>query len=115
MSAASVARSTTMLAGTRSEGPLDRYSSRLGRSVSSSRSRIIGGVTVLKIGMAGSGIHVDRARRLLASPRVPEKKPPRQVEWPILHPEPADLAALYQLCDGVLLDDGVRLFGRGEV
>src|SRR3954452_14266611 len=65
--------------------------------------------------MADSGIYVDRARSLLASPRVVEKKPPRQVGWPIAHSEPPDLAALYQLCDGVLLDDGVRLFGRGEL
>jgi hypothetical protein len=65
--------------------------------------------------MGGSGSYVDRARRLLASPRVLEKKPPRAVSWPIAHAEPADLAALYQLCDGVLLDDGVRVFGRGEL
>src|SRR2546421_9137276 len=65
--------------------------------------------------MAGSGIYADRARRLLASPRVVETNPPRQVDWPIAHSEPADLAALYQLCDGLRLDDGVRLFGRGEL
>jgi hypothetical protein len=35
--------------------------------------------------------------------------------WPFSHPEPADLAALYAVCDGIELDDGVRIFGRGEL
>ncbi len=52
---------------------------------------------------------------LLGSPSVRERKPPRDVPWPIAHAEPADLVALYQLCDGVVLDDGARLFGRGEL
>src|SRR5438552_2000812 len=65
--------------------------------------------------MGQAGIYVDRARALLASPRVVEKKPPRDVAWPIAHPEPPDLAALYALCDGLVLDTGVRLFGRGEL
>jgi len=31
------------------------------------------------------------------------------------HDEPADLRALYSVLDGILLDDDVRLFGRGEL
>src|SRR5579859_2215730 len=65
--------------------------------------------------MAEAGIYAERVRRLLASPRVVERKPARHVAWPVPHPEPADLAALYAACDGLLLDDGVRLFGRGEL
>ena len=30
-------------------------------------------------------------------------------------PSRGDLAALYDRCDGVALDDGVRIFGRGEL
>jgi hypothetical protein len=65
--------------------------------------------------MAEAGSYGDRARLFLSSPRVRERKPPRGVAWPIAHREPADLGALYELCDGVLLDDGARLFGRGEL
>jgi hypothetical protein len=65
--------------------------------------------------MGRAGSHADRAKTLLGSPRVRERKPPRDVAWPIAHPEPADLGALYLLCDGVVLDDGARLFGRGEL
>jgi len=46
---------------------------------------------------------------------VRERKPPRDVAWPIAHAEPADLGALYQICDGLVLEDGARLFGRGEL
>jgi hypothetical protein len=65
--------------------------------------------------MAPVGIHTSRVERLLASPRVMEKKPHRDVAWPIPYPEPADLSALYLACDGLELDDGTRLFGRGEL
>ncbi len=65
--------------------------------------------------MAEDGSYADRAKRLLASPRVRERKPPRGVGWPITHAEPADLTAMYALCDGFVLDDGARLFGRGEL
>jgi hypothetical protein len=42
--------------------------------------------------------------------------PPRSdAVWPFSHAEPADLAALYAVCDGVELDDGARIFGRGEL
>jgi hypothetical protein len=65
--------------------------------------------------MAPVGIHTSRVERLLASPRVTETKPHRDVTWPISHPEPADLSALYVACDGLELVDGTRLFGRGEL
>ncbi|MET0595979.1 MAG: hypothetical protein ABW133_24980 [Polyangiaceae bacterium] len=42
--------------------------------------------------------------------------PPRNdAVWPFRHPEPPDLAALYAVSDGLELDDGVRIFGRGEL
>jgi hypothetical protein len=65
--------------------------------------------------MAEVGIHPSRVERLLGSSRVVEKKPHRDVDWPIPHAEPADLSALYRVCDGVELDDGTHLFGRGEL
>lgn len=65
--------------------------------------------------MAEAGIYADRVRALLASPRIVEKKRPRAADWPVAHPEPADFAALYAACDGLVLDDGVRIFGRGEL
>src|SRR5882672_6551603 len=65
--------------------------------------------------MAVVGIHTSRVERLLASPRVMEKKPHRAVAWPIPHAEPADLGALYLTCDGLELDEGTRVFGRGEL
>jgi len=65
--------------------------------------------------MAPVGIHTRRVERLLASPRVTESKPPRDVAWPISHTEPADLSALYLACDGLELADGTRLFGKGEL
>src|SRR5258708_3566877 len=57
----------------------------------------------------------ERVALLLSSPRVRETSPPRDVEWPMAYPEPVDLGAVYRACDGLLLDDGVRLFGRGEL
>jgi len=57
----------------------------------------------------------ERIALLLSSPRVRETRPPRDVEWPIGYAEPVDLGALYRACDGLLLDDGVRIFGRGEL
>jgi hypothetical protein len=65
--------------------------------------------------MAEVGSYADRANLLLTSPRVRERKPPRDIVWPIAHAEPADLSLLYELCDGLALDDGARLFGRGEL
>src|SRR3954454_12769744 len=65
--------------------------------------------------MAPVGIHTSRVERLLASPRVKETKPPRDVAWPISLTEPADLSALYFACDGLELADGTRLFGKGEL
>jgi hypothetical protein len=65
--------------------------------------------------MPKAGSYGDRAKLLLASPRVRERKPPRGVAWPMAHAEPPDLGALYQLCDGLALDDGARLFGKGEL
>jgi hypothetical protein len=66
--------------------------------------------------VANEGSHAERATRLLASPRVRHAVPPRpSAIWPFSHPEPLDLAALYGLCDGIELDDGVRIFGRGEL
>jgi hypothetical protein len=66
--------------------------------------------------VAHHGSHAERATRLLASPRVKLARPPRpDAAWPIPFPEPADLAALYAICDGLELDDGVRIFGRGEL
>jgi hypothetical protein len=61
------------------------------------------------------GIHPSRVERLLGSSRVVAKKPHRDVAWPIHHAEPADVSALYLACDGLELDDGTRLFGRGEL
>ena len=66
--------------------------------------------------MALDGSHAERATRLLASPRVRLAVAPRpDAVWPFAHPEPADLTALYALCDGIELEDGVRIFGRGEL
>jgi len=65
--------------------------------------------------MAPVGIHTSRVERLLASPRVVETKPHRDVAWPISHAEPADLSALYLACDGLDLDEGTHLVGRGEL
>ncbi|HEX9295338.1 MAG TPA: hypothetical protein VF881_05870 [Polyangiaceae bacterium] len=65
--------------------------------------------------MPGTGSHLERVALLLASPRVSEKKTPRAVDWPISYPEPADLTALYRACDGLTLEDGVQLLGRGEL
>jgi hypothetical protein len=65
--------------------------------------------------MSLAGSYADRVATLLASPRVVERRPPRDVAWPIAHPEPADVGALYLACDGLLLDAGVRVFGRGEL
>jgi hypothetical protein len=61
------------------------------------------------------GIHRSRVERLLGSPGVVERRPRREVDWPIPHAEPADLSALYLACDGLELDDATRLFGRGEL
>src|SRR6266851_4878494 len=65
--------------------------------------------------MAGAGIYADGVARLLQSPRVRGTRPRRDVAWPVPHPEPPDLSALYAVCDGLELADGVRLFGRGEL
>ena len=70
----------------------------------------------MKIGVADDGSHAERATRLLASPRVRHAVAPRpDAVWPFAYPEPTDLAALYAVCDGLELDDGVRIFGRGEL
>jgi hypothetical protein len=37
------------------------------------------------------------------------------VSWPLPFPEPADLRALYAFCDGLTLDDGFSLLGKGEL
>ena len=66
--------------------------------------------------MANDGSQAERATLLLASPRVKRVVPPRpDAAWPFAHREPADLVALYAACDGVELDDGVHIFGRGEL
>jgi hypothetical protein len=52
---------------------------------------------------------------LLASPRVVARRPGREVAWPVAYPEPADLAALYASCDGLTLEDGTALLGKGEI
>jgi len=59
--------------------------------------------------------HSHRVAQLLASPRVLAVRPTRAVAWPIAHPEPPDLAALYARCDGLTLDDGTTLLGKGEI
>jgi hypothetical protein len=66
--------------------------------------------------VAHDGSHAERAKSLLASPRVSRVVPLRpEAAWPFSFAEPADLAALYGVCDGIELDDGVRIFGRGEL
>jgi hypothetical protein len=66
--------------------------------------------------VANDGSHAERAARLLASPRVRNAVPPRpDATWPFSHSEPPDLVAFYAACDGVELDDGVRIFGHGEL
>src|SRR3954470_17653651 len=65
--------------------------------------------------MAEAGSYDDRVRILLGSERVLEIKPARDVAWPIAHPAPADLGALYRACDGLVIEGGVRLFGCGEL
>jgi hypothetical protein len=66
--------------------------------------------------VALDGSHAERAIRLTASPRAVRVNPPRtDAAWPFRHPEPPDLAAFYAVCDGLELDDGVRIFGRGEL
>ncbi|HMI87462.1 MAG TPA: hypothetical protein VK550_25415 [Polyangiaceae bacterium] len=66
--------------------------------------------------MANDGSHAERTALLLASPRVRSAAAVRpDAVWPFAHAEPADLRALYHHCDGIELDDGVRIFGRGEL
>ena len=66
--------------------------------------------------MANDVSHTERATCLLASPRVKLARPVRaDAVWPFPHPEPADVAALYAVSDGLELEDGVRIFGRGEL
>jgi hypothetical protein len=65
--------------------------------------------------MAFAQIHTSRVNRMLASVRVVARKSPRDVAWPVAHPQPADLVALYHACDGLELDDGTHLFGKGEL
>jgi hypothetical protein len=66
--------------------------------------------------VALDGSHAERASRLIASARAVRVNPARSdAPWPFRHPEPPDLAALYAVCDGLELDDGVRIFGRGEL
>jgi hypothetical protein len=66
--------------------------------------------------VANDGSHAERATRLLASPRVKHARAARpDAAWPFLHPEPPDLTALYGLCDGLELDGGEHIFGRGEL
>src|SRR5262252_3997987 len=57
----------------------------------------------------------ERVAALLASPRVVSRRPPRDVPWPLPFAEPADLRALYACCDGLALDDGFSLLGKGEL
>jgi hypothetical protein len=59
--------------------------------------------------------HSHRVSQLFSSPRVVAHRPPRDVAWPVAQPEPADLAALYAMCDGLTLDDGFSLLGKGEI
>jgi hypothetical protein len=66
--------------------------------------------------VAHDGSHDERVARLLSSARVQHVNPPRpEAAWPFAAPEPAELAAFYARCDGLALDDGVRIFGRGEL
>jgi len=66
--------------------------------------------------VADDGSQAERATRLLASSRMKHVVPARpDAAWPFAHAEPADLAAFYAACDGVELDDGVHIFGRGEL
>jgi hypothetical protein len=62
------------------------------------------------------GSHDERVARLLSSARVKQLNPPRPgAAWPFTAPEPAESLAFYARCDGLELDDGVRIFGRGEL
>lgn len=66
--------------------------------------------------MVHDGSHDERVARLLSSERVKQLVPPRNgAAWPFAAPEPAELSAFYARCDGLELDDGVRVFGRGEL
>jgi hypothetical protein len=66
--------------------------------------------------VALDGSHAERATRLIASPRVVRVNPARtDAPWSFRHPQPPDLVALYAACDGLELDDGARIFGRGEL
>jgi hypothetical protein len=65
--------------------------------------------------MNEAGIYKARVARLFASGRVVAQKPPRDVAWPIAYSEPPDLAVLYAAADGLALDDGLVLFGKGEL
>ena len=66
--------------------------------------------------MAQGRSHAERVALLLAAPGVKKTNPPRPaIAWPLHFPEPADLQALYAVCDGVETDTGVRAFGRGEL
>jgi hypothetical protein len=60
-------------------------------------------------------IYSERVEALLSSPRVASRRPPRDVAWPLAQREPPDLAVLYAACDGLTLDDGSTLFGKGEI
>ena len=65
--------------------------------------------------MGEAGIYAERVHRLLSSPEILERRPPRNVDWPVAHPEPDDLAELYRVSDGLVLPGGLTLLGRGEL
>jgi hypothetical protein len=61
---------------------------------------------------------VDLAARVelvLASPKVRVRRAPSADPWPFEAPEPPDLAALYAVSDGLLLEDGTAILPRGEL
>src|SRR5262249_21956786 len=58
----------------------------------------------------------DHIATLLRSPRFARVVPPRpDARWAVPHAMPPDLAALYQLCDGLVTENGFTLLGCGEL
>jgi len=56
-----------------------------------------------------------RCDALMQSSFIRERKPPRDFPWPLAHPEPAELAAFYARCDGLVLTDGTTILGRASL
>lgn len=62
-----------------------------------------------------SGEWAARAAALCASAAVVERRGPAEAAWPAAIAEPGDIAALYEVSDGLVLADGTTILPRGEL